>query len=335
MTTDQLYMHRALQIAQWGKGKTAPNPMVGCVIVAQDRIIAEGWHTEYGQPHAEVNAVARVGKDDIALLPESTFYVTLEPCNHTGKTPPCTDLLLAVRPKRVVICNTDPNPLVAGKGIKRLQEAGITIQTGVLAEAGKELNKRFFTYHLAQRPYIILKWAMTADNFIAREDFTSKWISNPLARQIAHQWRTEEQAILVGTRTALHDNPQLTSRDYAGKNPTRVLAGKAGKIPATHHIFDTQAETIALEGSPQEIVQNLYEKKIISVLIEGGKYVLESFLEAELFDELRVIQNPEMYFQTGISAPKIRGSWVSEKKIQENSIFFYRNSKSIIWQIPV
>lgn len=331
MTQDEKYMYRALQIATWGAGNVAPNPMVGCVIVAQNRIIGEGWHMRYGEGHAEVNAVADVKPEDVDLLRESTFYVSLEPCNHTGKTPPCTELLLKICPKRVVICNLDPNPVVAGKGIARLQKAGIETEVGILEDVGKEVNKRFFTYHIQKRPYIILKWAMTADNFIARSNYDSKWISNTQARQLVHKWRTEEQAIMIGSNTALYDNPHLTSRDYAGKNPIRILVGKVAKIPKTHHIFDQEAQTILYEGEPEMIVKKMYQQQITSVLIEGGSKLLTSFIEADFFDEIRVIQNPEMHFQTGIPAPKIRGILVAEKKIEKNLAFFYQNSKTIIW----
>lgn len=324
-TLDEQYMQRALQIAQWGAGKVAPNPLVGCVIVAQNRIIGEGWHAQFGEAHAEVNAVANVLPADQYLLAESTFYVTLEPCNHTGKTPPCTELLLRVRPRRVVVCNLDCNPIVAGKGIARLQEAGIAVEVGVLEQAGKELNKRFFTYHTLKRPYIILKWAMTADHFIARTDYSSKWISNAQARQLAHKWRAEEQAIMIGSNTALHDNPALTVRDYVGKNPIRVLVGKAERLPADANLFDEQAPTLAYATDLPTLMQELYAQKIISVLVEGGAMLLQGLIEANLYDEIRTIQNPKVLFEQGIKAPVARGVLVESHVFSKNIINFYKN----------
>ena len=326
MNTDEQYMRRALQIATWGAGKVAPNPMVGCVIVAQNRIIGEGWHLAYGQPHAEVNAVQSVKPIDAWLLPQSTFYVSLEPCNHTGNTPPCTELLLQVRPARVFVANLDCNPLVAGKGIACLREAGITVEVGVLQKEGEALNRRFFTYHTQKRPYIILKWAMTADHFIARSDYSSKWISSPQARQLVHQWRTEEQAIMIGMRTALHDNPTLTVRDYVGRNPIRILVGKPDRLPATAHIFNDEAETIHCNGSLSTIMQDLYHQRIISVLVEGGAMLLNSLLSEGFFDELRVFQNPAITFGTGIPAPQVQGVLVHEEQISKNILRIFKKN---------
>lgn len=319
-------MYRTLQIAAWGAGKVAPNPMVGCVIVAQERILSEGWHAQYGEAHAEVNAITQVTQADTHLLSESTLYVSLEPCNHTGKTPPCTDLLLQIRPKKVIVCNLDPNPLVAGKGINKLREAGIEVEVGLLAKEGAILNKRFFTFHTLKRPYITLKWAMTADNFIARNDFSSKWISNPQARQLAHQWRTEEQAIMIGTNTAIYDNPRLTARDYKGENPTRIIIDKHGRIPKDHHLFDGQAPTILYTEALPEIMQDLYERNIVSVLVEGGAGLLNSLLNTGLFDEIRTIQNPEVFFQEGINAPAPQGFLVDEQVFSKNLFKTYRKN---------
>ena len=202
-------MQRALELARLGLGNVSPNPMVGCVIVKDGKIIGEGHHEQYGGPHAEVNAVQAV--KDQSLLPQSTAYVTLEPCSHFGKTPPCADLLVRHQVKRVVICNEDPNPLVAGQGIERLRNAGIEVEIGLLREEGRVLNRRFFTAFEKKRPYVILKWAQTTDGFVARENYDSKWISNTYSRQLVHKWRAEEDAILVGTNTARYDNPSLTT----------------------------------------------------------------------------------------------------------------------------
>ena len=235
-------MRRALELAENGRGQVSPNPLVGCVIEHHGKIIGEGWHQKYGEAHAEVNAVNSV--KDKSLLKEACVYVSLEPCAHFGKTPPCADLLVENQVKKVVICNTDPNPLVAGKGIVKLREAGIEVETGILEKEGLELNKRFFHYLEKKRPYIILKWAETADGFIARKNFDSKWISNTLSRKLVHKWRTEEDAILVGTNTALYDNPQLNARDWTGNNPVRIVIDRHLKLPADLHLFDEQIPTI-------------------------------------------------------------------------------------------
>jgi len=223
MTTNspQLYMRRALELAVKGRGKVSPNPMVGCVIVKNESIIGEGWHKQYGQAHAEVNAINEVS--DKSLLTGADLYVTLEPCAHHGKTPPCANLVAQYAFRKVYICNVDPNPLVAGKGLEIIQKAGIQTETGILEEDGKRLNARFFTFMQQNRPYIILKWAETGDGFIARNDYSSKWISGNLSRQLVHKWRAEEDAIMVGTNTARYDNPALNVRDWTGTNPTRIL----------------------------------------------------------------------------------------------------------------
>ncbi|EMR01058.1 bifunctional diaminohydroxyphosphoribosylaminopyrimidine deaminase/5-amino-6-(5-phosphoribosylamino)uracil reductase RibD [Cesiribacter andamanensis] len=237
---DRLYMQRALELARLGAGRVSPNPLVGCVVVHQERIIGEGWHRQWGGPHAEVNALESVA--DKALIAQSTVYVSLEPCNHWGKTPPCTDLLLQHTPRRVVICNADTNPRAAG-GLARLQEAGIEVATGLLAEEGRWLNRRFFTSVEKGRPHIILKWAQTADGYMARSDYSSKWISNPYARQLVHKWRSEEDAILVGSNTARHDNPRLTNRDWAPaqahalRQPLRVVVDRMLSLPEELHLF--------------------------------------------------------------------------------------------------
>ncbi|MGM9510624.1 bifunctional diaminohydroxyphosphoribosylaminopyrimidine deaminase/5-amino-6-(5-phosphoribosylamino)uracil reductase RibD [Larkinella sp. GY13] len=235
-------MSRALELAKLGRGHVSPNPMVGCVIVHNQRIIGEGWHRQYGGPHAEVNAVRAV--TDESLLPESTVYVTLEPCSHFGKTPPCADLLIAKRVKKVIVCNDDPNPLVAGKGLAKLRAAGIEVETGLLAERGRELNRRFFTFIEQQRPYLILKWAETADGFMAPADFRPIPISSPLSRQLVHKWRTEEDAIMVGTNTARHDNPQLNARLWSGRNPVRIVIDKHLQLPTSLHLFDGLQPTL-------------------------------------------------------------------------------------------
>jgi diaminohydroxyphosphoribosylaminopyrimidine deaminase/5-amino-6-(5-phosphoribosylamino)uracil reductase len=311
-SSDILFMRRSLELATIGRGLVSPNPMVGCVIVYQDRILGEGWHKKYGDWHAEVHAVNVV--EDKSLLKESTAYVTLEPCSHFGKTPPCADLLIKHQLKKVVICNMDSNPLVGGNGIKKLQEAGIEVHTGLLEAEGRELNIRFFTFMEKKRPYIILKWAETADGFVAREDYSSKWISHTLSRTVVHQWRSQEDAIMVGTQTALYDNPQLNVRDWSGNNPVRILIDKSLRLPLSLHLFDKKVltlcyntikenkeenlEFIKLNDTPsflEDIIHNLYARKLQSVIIEGGSKLLNSFIESGLWDEARIFKSKQIF----------------------------------------
>jgi diaminohydroxyphosphoribosylaminopyrimidine deaminase / 5-amino-6-(5-phosphoribosylamino)uracil reductase len=291
-------MLRALQLAEIGRGTVSPNPMVGCVIVHNDVIIGEGWHKKYGDWHAEVNAVNSV--KDKTLLAEATAYVTLEPCSHFGKTPPCADLLVNHQLKKVVICNNDPFLLVAGKGIQKLLDAGIEVVTGVLEEKGRQLNARFFTVVEKNRPYIILKWAETADCFIAGEDFEQIKISNALSHRLSHKWRSEEDAIMVGTNTALHDNPRLNVREWTGRNPVRIVIDRNKRLPKNLHLFDDSVKTLIL--SDPFAWEEYQKEKLQSIIIEGGTQLLQSFIEAELFDEIRVFRSQKQ-LKKGILAP--------------------------------
>lgn len=291
-------MLRALQLAEIGRGTVSPNPMVGCVIVHNDVIIGEGWHKKYGDWHAEVNAVNSV--KDKTLLAEATAYVTLEPCSHFGKTPPCADLLVNHQLKKVVICNNDPFLLVAGKGIQKLLDAGIEVVTGVLEEKGRQLNARFFTVVEKNRPYIILKWAETADCFIAGEDFEQIKISNALSHRLSHKWRSEEDAIMVGTNTALHDNPRLNVREWTGRNPVRIVIDRNKRLPKNLHLFDDSVKTLIL--SDPFSWEEYQKEKLQSIIIEGGTQLLQSFIEAELFDEIRVFRSQKQ-LKKGILAP--------------------------------
>ena len=291
-------MLRALQLAEIGRGTVSPNPMVGCVIVHNDVIIGEGWHKKYGDWHAEVNAVNSV--KDKTLLAEATAYVTLEPCSHFGKTPPCADLLVNHQLKKVVICNNDPFLLVAGKGIQKLLDAGIEVVTGVLEEKGRQLNARFFTVVEKNRPYIILKWAETADCFIAGEDFEQIKISNALSHRLSHKWRSEEDAIMVGTNTALHDNPRLNVREWTGRNPVRIVIDRNKRLPKDLHLFDDSVKTLIL--SDPFAWEEYQKEKLQSIIIEGGTQLLQSFIEAELFDEIRVFRSQKQ-LKKGILAP--------------------------------
>lgn len=334
------YMERALALAELGKGTVSPNPMVGCVIVHKNRIIGEGFHQMYGEAHAEVNAIASVKDPD--LLPESTVYVTLEPCAHHGKTPPCANLLINKKVKRVVIACTDPFEQVSGQGIQLLQEAGVKVEVGLLQEEAIALNKRFFTTVNHHRPYIILKWAQTADGFIARENYDSKWISNDQARQLVHKWRTEEDGILVGKHTVLHDDPQLTARSWSGRNPTRIVLDSNLEIKKDAKVFNTEAPTLIMnalkeeqEGSirwiktdlnnPWSVTRKIHELGIQSVIVEGGTQVLNSFINENCWDEARVFIS-EQTFGKGIEAPKMTEPNQLEETIFDNQLVTYINN---------
>ncbi len=338
MNPDELFMQRALELAQLGVGYVSPNPRVGCVIVHVNKIIGEGWHQKFGEAHAEVNAIHSV--NDQSLLKESTVYVNLEPCSHFGKTPPCVDLLIRHQVKKVVIGNTDTNPLVAGQGIQKLKESGIEVAVGVLEKECRELNKRFFTFVEKHRPYIILKWAQTADQFIAQNNFESRWVSNEFSRQLVHRWRGEEGAMLVGTRTASHDNPSLTVRDWSGRNPVRIVMDRFLRLNDHLHLLDRQEKTICYnvlkhEEHPNlklvridennflnEMVHDLYKQKIQSVIVEGGAQTLQLFLDAQLWDEARIFSSSRT-FGEGISSPVLQGKLVAQDEVQGDRLEFF------------
>ncbi|MBC3539660.1 bifunctional diaminohydroxyphosphoribosylaminopyrimidine deaminase/5-amino-6-(5-phosphoribosylamino)uracil reductase RibD [Rufibacter sediminis] len=347
MSSDEKYMRRALDLAALGTGWARPNPVVGCVVVHEHTIIGEGWHQQYGGPHAEVNALNSV--KDKSLLPHSRVYVTLEPCSHYGKTPPCADFLIQHGVRDVVICNTDPNPLVAGRGIRKLVDAGCKVHIGVLEAEGLELNRRFFTFQTQKRPYLVLKWAESADGFIALPNCQPCQISGPLAKQLVHKWRTQEQAILVGTRTALHDNPQLNVRHWPGLAPLRIAIDKQLSIPATHHLLDdstptllytlqekaatAQTEFVTLSPDAHflnQLLADLYKRNVQSVLVEGGTVLLEALLEANLWDEIRVLKSPVTLTQ-GVKAPQLPAMpFAARTNIGEDEITFYRNTSPLL-----
>ncbi|WP_291720153.1 bifunctional diaminohydroxyphosphoribosylaminopyrimidine deaminase/5-amino-6-(5-phosphoribosylamino)uracil reductase RibD [Bernardetia sp.] len=362
---DQIYMQRALQLAEKGKGSVSPNPLVGCVIVAQDRIIGEGYHQKYGEAHAEVNALRSITKEDKHLLKEATVYVTLEPCSHFGKTPPCADALIRENVKKVVVATLDPNPLVAqndaGRGVQKLQDAGIEVVVGVCEEQAKYQNRRFLTAFLKKRPYIILKWAQTQDGFIARKDGTSKWISNAVSRKLVHKWRSEEDGILVGKNTVLQDNPQLNVREWTGKNPTRIILAGSGfeQLNSSFSVFDDSVQTffyiysekdkfdnpkkttfvnkflqtdlIELEKTNfwQSLFEDLHKKNIHSVFIEGGSKILHSLIENGFYDEIRRFTAPNVFFEEGFEAPKISISPIKTEMIEDNQLEIIINDKSL------
>ena len=338
------FMQRCLQLASQGLGKVAPNPMVGCVIMHDGKIIGEGYHQQFGGPHAEVNAINSVM--DAELLKQSTLYVNLEPCSHYGKTPPCADLILQKKIPRVVVAGYDPNPLVAGKGIARLKEAGVEVITEVLRTEADFLNRRFMTFHTKQRPYLILKWAQSADGFMGLNEPRQFWFTNDEAKQLMHKWRTEEPGILVGRNTVTVDDPELTARLWQGKNPVRIVLDKNLSLPANKKIFNALADTVVLNAVKdatekniryvkidfaQEVLpqlrQHLYNLQIQSVMIEGGAETLKHFIAANLWDEARIFSTPHV-LQQGKSAPALNGKLLEETQLEDNLLQVYLNTAS-------
>lgn len=322
MNTPEQYMARALELARLGRYTVSPNPMVGCVLVHPEKgIVGEGFHARYGQAHAEVHAVQSVQHpEDLRLC---TAYVSLEPCAHQGKTPPCADLLIRVGIKKVLICNTDPFPEVAGKGIAKLQAAGIEVETGLLEAEGRQLNRAFFTRQEKERPWITLKWAQSRDGFVARADGTSKWISSAASRSWVHRWRAEHQAILVGTHTLCIDNPSLNVRGWSGPSPVRLIWDPMGKLPVDLAVFENpDGLSWVLGGRPdlpefvrrlpvfpgetamEAVLRTCQEQKLNSLFVEGGSVVLNAYLQAGLWDEALVFTGPAV-FGKGIPAPVI------------------------------
>ncbi|WP_298343344.1 bifunctional diaminohydroxyphosphoribosylaminopyrimidine deaminase/5-amino-6-(5-phosphoribosylamino)uracil reductase RibD [uncultured Algibacter sp.] len=333
MKSHEVYISRCIEIAKNGLGNTRPNPMVGAVIVSNNKIIGEGYTSAYGGSHAEVNAINSVGNK--SLLKEATLYVTLEPCSHFGKTPPCSDLIIKHKIPNVVIGCIDDNIKVAGQGIKKLKNAGCKVIVGVLKHECKTHHKRFFTFHNKKRPYIILKWAETPDGFIApktKQEQKPIWITNSYSRQLVHKWRSEEQAILVGTNTVLEDNPSLTTRTWTGENPIRVVIDENEKLPKTLNVFNNETETILVSNKiidfsknvVQQICDLLFKKNINSIIIEGGAKTLQTFIDTNLWDEARVFIGPSKFIN-GIKAPKLRGKLISEEKIDTDNLKIYVN----------
>ena len=320
MKIHQKYIKRCIELAKNGLGTTYPNPLVGSVIVHNNKIIGEGWHRKSGEPHAEVNAINSV--KDKSLLSKSTIYVSLEPCSHFGKTPPCCDLIITNKIPNIVIGTIDPFAKVVGAGIKKLIEHGKKVTVGILEDECNELNKRFFTFHTKNRPYIILKWAESRDGFIAplfKETQKPVWITNEYSRQLVHKWRSEEQAILVGTNTVIDDNPSLTTRDWTGNNPMRIVLDQNNRISKESHIFDNQAKTLSISkeninfnnNMALEISNLLFNEGIQSLIIEGGRQTLQTFIDANIWDEARVFKG-EISLKEGTKAPII-----SEKKTKK------------------
>ncbi|GEM69044.1 riboflavin biosynthesis protein RibD [Sphingobacterium mizutaii NBRC 14946 = DSM 11724] len=340
------YMKRCLELAVLGAGKTSPNPMVGAVIVHNGEIIGEGYTSPYGGPHAEVNAVRsvidQVGEAKAReLFSESTIYVSLEPCAHFGKTPPCADMIVDMGFKEAVIACLDPFAKVNGLGLKKLQDAGIRTEVGVMEDDAKWVNRRFFTKLKEFRPYVILKWAETADGYFAPV-LGQRWISNQASKQLVHKWRSEEDAILVGKRTAELDNPSLTVREWQGRNPKRILIDKNLELPESLSIFDEAAETIIFNAKktdwqgnrkyielenfdlylPQQILYQLYLMDVQSIIVEGGRKTLDLFIQAGLWDEARVFVGAESWAE-GIQAPKLIGDLKEEIQVGSDQLKIY------------
>jgi diaminohydroxyphosphoribosylaminopyrimidine deaminase/5-amino-6-(5-phosphoribosylamino)uracil reductase len=341
LSTDETYMLRCLELAEQGRGKVAPNPLVGCVIVKDQQIVGEGDHQQYGGPHAEVNAIRSLPEHfDFS---ECTVYVNLEPCSHHGKTPPCSDLLIEKKVKKVVIAGTDTNPLVAGKGIEKLRKAGIEVITGVLENEARELNIRFFTFHEQKRPYIILKWAQSRDGFISRlplpSDKSENWITSEASKKLVHLWRSQEQAILAGANTILVDDPALTTRLVEGKNPVRIILDKDLSLPKNKQVFANNAHCIvftekaANDHDNIRYVQITFDKDFLknflaalhrfsiqSLIVEGGAKLLKLFIDSGYWDEARIFIGNKL-FHEGISAPAFELAASAPEKIEEDLLY--------------
>jgi diaminohydroxyphosphoribosylaminopyrimidine deaminase/5-amino-6-(5-phosphoribosylamino)uracil reductase len=328
VTIHQQYMYRCLQLAKQGAGHVALNPMVGAVLVYNERIIGEGYHQKFGEAHAEVNCINKALSNclnDLTAISRSTLYVSLEPCAHFGKTPPCADLIIKHKIPKVVIGCRDPFKEVDGKGIEKLEAAGVEVVTGVLEEDCKDLNRRFFTFHTKKRPYIILKWAETADGKISLADGQRLHISNEYTNRLVHKWRSEEAAILVGTNTVIDDDPELTTRLWPGNSPVRMIVDMNLRVPASLKIFNGQTRTIIFNSIKheesgsllyyqvsrdvslvQQVVNALYQLNIQSVIVEGGAKLLQSFIDEGMWDEARVIRNTELVTGRGLEAPVLK-----------------------------
>ena len=336
-------MHRCLELAEKGSGYVAPNPLVGAVLVHDEKIIGEGYHQQHGRPHAEVNCINSVHEEDRTRIKESRLYVSLEPCTHFGKTPPCTDLIIASQIAEVVIGCRDPFKEVDGKGIEKLKAAGINVVYGILERECQQLNRRFFTYHIQHRPYIILKWAETADRKIAANGTERLHISNEQTNRLVHKWRSEEASILIGTNTALLDDPELTTRNWEGPSPVRLVIDMELKLPHSLKVFNDKQTTIVFNSIKHEqdgnlyfyqvtedvdlvhqIVNALYQMKIQSVIVEGGARLLQSFIDEGIWDEARVIRNEKLRLNNGLAAPALPVEVASQElKILTDSINTY------------
>jgi len=340
---DHEFMARALRLAESGLYSATPNPRVGCVLVRDGSIVGEGWHEKAGGPHAEVNAIASV--QDETLLKQATLYVNLEPCSHYGKTPPCADLILTKQIPRVVIGSYDPNPKVAGKGIQRLKDAGVEVTTEVLKAESDFLNRRFLTYHTLHRPYVLLKWAQSSDGYMGLNEPKQLWLTNAESKKLSHQWRTEEQAILVGRNTVMVDDSELTARLWPGNNPLRVVIDRNLALGHDKKIFNNKADTLIVNelkeettgnlhyckidfttDAPAQILHLLYQRNILSVIVEGGAQTLQSFIAVNLWDEARIFTTPHT-LKNGIPAPVLPGKLIEETAIEKDTLQVLLNNR--------
>ncbi|PLX14617.1 MAG: bifunctional diaminohydroxyphosphoribosylaminopyrimidine deaminase/5-amino-6-(5-phosphoribosylamino)uracil reductase RibD [Salinivirgaceae bacterium] len=343
-------MRRCLQLAQNGMGHTAPNPMVGCVITHNNKIIGEGYHHQYGEAHAEVNAIASV--KDQSLLEKSTLYVNLEPCAHYGKTPPCSDLIIEKRIPQIIIGNVDPYAKVAGKGIEKLEKANRKVKYGLLEKEAWYLNRRFFTFHTKKRPWVILKWAESEDGFIdiirnIKSKGTPAWLTNEQSKHLVHKWRAEEQSILVGQRTAILDNPNLNVREWYGADPLRILIDPDLSVQSPSSLLDTNQLTLVfnyeksdkkenleyIQVAPDEsiiaqVMDILHERDIQSIIVEGGAFVLNAFIKEGFWDEARRFIGT-IYLENGVAAPKIPGKPYYSKMIDETKLHYYFRDQAL------
>ncbi len=354
-------MQRCLDLAENGMRAAMPNPSVGAVLVHDGRIIGEGHTSPYGGPHGEVNCINSVKEQDRHLIPDATLYVSLEPCSHYGKTPPCCDLIIKHQIKNVVVGTADPHEKVSGNGIRKLKEAGKNVTVGILEKECRGSNRRFFTFHEKQRPHIILKWAESADGFLSPqkrsldslingehdnvEDKKPVWITNPYSRQLVHRWRSEEAAIVVGTQTVLDDNPQLGVRDWTGPNPVRVVLDRQNHITDNYFVKNLKIKTIVLtaqhnlpnldnllyetvpfdERLPNAILEVLHRHGLLSVIIEGGRQTLQTFIDAGLWDEARVFKGTAI-LKAGTKAPEFKAAANERHTLQEDQLLIYRNN---------
>lgn len=346
ITEHTRYMLRCIELAKKGAGFVAPNPMVGAVLVYNYNIIGEGYHQQFGQAHAEVNCINSVIDEDKPLIENSTLYVSLEPCAHVGKTPPCTDLIIHHKIPKVVIGCKDPFEEVDGKGIEKLKNVGIEVIVGIAEKEAIDLNKRFFTFHKKKRPFIILKWAQSSNHKIAHADYSRVQITNDYTNRLVHRWRSEEAAIMVGTNTALYDNPALNVRHWTGKNPVRLVVDMNLRLPHDLKIFDRQQATVIFNSIKHEEEENLlfykiekpdslvdeimkvcYEMHIQSILIEGGNKLSESFINEGAWDEGRVIENTSMIINNGLNAPVLTNHHLTKTEtISTDLISYYQNN---------
>jgi diaminohydroxyphosphoribosylaminopyrimidine deaminase/5-amino-6-(5-phosphoribosylamino)uracil reductase len=342
LTIHETYMQRCIQLALLGAGHVAPNPMVGAVLVHNDRIIGEGYHQEYGGAHAEVNCIANVDEKNKRLIRLSTMYVSLEPCAHFGKTPPCADFIIKHKIPHVVIGCRDPFEQVNGKGTEKLKAAGIDITTGILEKDCMHLNRRFFTFHTQHRPYIIIKWAETRDRRIGNYGNNRLHITNAITNRLVHKWRNDEAAIMVGTNTAAFDDPQLTNRLWSGKSPVRIILDTDLRLSSSLKIFDRSVPTIIFNTRVHEengsliyyqitddvsvvhqVLNGLYQKKINSVMIEGGTKLIQSFIDEGTWDEARVITNNSLEAGDGVPSPVLTNEKLVRKEIIGDDVIQY------------